>query len=100
MNVYRQVYFAGIIVSVILIILGITALTYFYFYIQSFSATHGEAYIFGGIVAIIVGSLMLWQTCGPKEQLHTQETVCLYCGALVKEDATICEKCKQPIADN
>jgi hypothetical protein len=56
---------------------------------------------FAAIAAIILGALLIWRTYPiffalPKSSV-SQAKVCPFCGALVDEDAEVCEKCKRQL---
>jgi uncharacterized membrane protein len=59
-------------------------------------------YFLSGIGVVIVGVMFLVKSVPVfipfKQQIGSKGCPC--CGAILKEDATVCEKCKQQITDN
>lgn len=87
------------IIGILLVAIGLYSLYYFV------SVDYGRTtYFFGGLGCIAFGSVLIRGTyhifIPLKENNLTSVVVCPHCGAIVAEDAAICEKCKQPITDN
>jgi ribosomal protein L40E len=96
LNEAKKFFLAGMILGLVFVIIG--------FFLLGFSlVTHNFRYCFGGVIGIGVGGMILWKSVPaftPIKQQIPAEQSCPYCGAIVGMDATVCEKCKQPLVDN
>jgi hypothetical protein len=95
----KKVFFYGVILGITFIILGIVAMGFF---IVKFGFT-SLGWLFPVIAFLALGSYVLWQSIPafiPIKKQKSDSIICPYCGAILKEDASVCEKCKQQITGN
>jgi hypothetical protein len=83
------------VIAVLLVGLGVYSIYYF------FTTAHGRStYLFGGLGVTVFGCLLIRVTYPifvPLKKGFASVGSCPYCGAILKEDDTVCEKCKQQI---
>ena len=85
------------IIGTILVTLGIYALYYFFSTEQSYYRT-----LLGGLGSIAFGVVLIrasYPIFIPLKKYFVPAKNCASCGAIVKEDETVCEKCKHPITE-
>jgi len=94
LNQFKQVFLMGLIVGVIIEVLGIASLVNYG--IDNSVST----YFLSGIGLIVVGMMFLWKSIPAfipvKEQIGILKS-CPRCGALLREEVPICEKCEQQL---
>jgi hypothetical protein len=93
---FRKVYLLGLIVGIILEVVGFASLVNYFVNNALFN------YLLEGIGVVIAGIMFLAMSVPvfiPLKQ-QTDSMICTKCGAILKEEATVCEKCKQQITDN
>jgi len=91
----------GLIVGIVIIILGIASIINYSIYFYNVSASRSSSvYLLGGIGCIFACSMFLAKSVPAfipiKQQIAIPKS-CPYCGAIIKIDATVCEKCKQQL---
>ena len=102
LNQFKQVFLMGLIVGLIIVILGIASIVNYSinFYNVPTSSSAG-GYLLAGIGCIFVGSMFLAKSIPAfipiKQQTSVAGSCCPHCGAIIKEDATFCEKCNQQL---
>jgi hypothetical protein len=92
---FRVEYVIGFIIAVLFVGLGVYSLFYFFTIVPRHSY-----YLFGGLGCIAVGCGMIRITYPifvPLKKGFASVGSCPYCGAILKEEATVCEKCKLQI---
>ena len=97
MHEFRKVYLLGLIVGIILEAVGFVSI------VSYFTNNIRFDYLLDGLGVVIVGILFLIKSVPvfiPLKQQKSISKVCPNCGAILKEDATVCEKCKQQITEN
>ncbi len=82
----------------------------FYLYGAIFSFSPSSPYdlfsgwAIAGVLCLVTGFILVFKTypiiIPPKETIFTPAKVCPQCGAIVAEDATVCEKCRQEVVDS
>ena len=86
------------IIAVLLVGLGVYSIYYF------FTVAHGHSnYLFGGLGITVFGCVLIRITYPifvPLKKGFASVRSCPHCGAILKEEATVCEKCKQQITEN
>jgi ribosomal protein L40E len=91
----RLGYIIGFIIAVLLVGLGVYSVYYFFTF-----AHERSNYLFGGLGIPVFGYVLIRATYPifvPLKKELASIASCPYCGAVLKEDATVCEKCKQQI---
>jgi hypothetical protein len=94
---FRQVALLGLIVGIVIEVMAIASLTNYFVNNAMFN------YFIWGIGLVVVGLLFLVKFMTvfiPLKQQKFDSQVCPNCGAILKEDTSVCEKCKQQITDN
>ena len=91
LNQYKQVFLMGLIVGIIIEVMGIASLVNY--------AINNSAsiYFLSGIGLIVVGLMFLVKSIPAFIPIKQQTAIlkcCPQCGALLREETTICEKCK------
>jgi hypothetical protein len=93
LNEAKKFFLVGIILGLVFALIGI-------FLLATSLITHNFRYCFGGVIGLGVGGTILWKSVPAfipiKQQIATEQS-CPYCGAIVKEDTTVCEKCKASV---
>jgi ribosomal protein L40E len=59
-------------------------------------------YLIGGLGLLVVGLMFLAKSVPvfiPIKQKKSNSSICPNCGAILREDSAVCEKCEQPIAE-
>jgi hypothetical protein len=95
---FRVGFVITFVIAIIFVGLGVYSV-YYFFTIENVRST----YFFGGLGIAAFGCLLIRATYPiffPLKKGSTSVGSCTYCGAILREDATVCEKCKQLIADN
>lgn len=97
MHEFRQAALLGLIVGIIIEVLAIASLTNYFVNNAMLN------YFISGIGLVVVGLMFLVKSVPvfiPLKQQKFDSQVCSNCGAILREDQTVCEKCKQQITDN
>jgi hypothetical protein len=104
----RTEYIIGFIFGVLGIVLGICLICFQLFkegYIINSSSSDPYGIFAGwatlGVVSLVAGAFVIHYTyrifIPLKDNLFTSVRACPYCGAILKEDTTVCEKCKRQL---
>lgn len=83
------------VIAVIFVGLGVYSV-YYFFTIKNVRST----YLFGGLGIVAFGCVLIraiYPIFVPLKKGVVSVGSCPYCGAIIEEDAIICEKCKQQI---
>jgi hypothetical protein len=104
----RTEYIIGFIFGVLGVAVGICLILYQFFmkgYIIDFSPSDPYSIFVGGaaigVVSLAAGAIVIYYTyqifIPLKENHFKYDRACQHCGAIIAEDAIVCEKCKQQI---
>jgi hypothetical protein len=99
---FRQAFVMGLIVGIVTIFLGIALIVNYSIYFYNVPASRSSiVYLLGGVVCIFVGSMFIAKSIPVFIPIKQQPCVamhcCPYCGAIVDEDAVVCQKGKQQL---
>ena len=96
-------YAIGVGIGVLLVVLGISSIVYFFTVKQHIghSASLYGNYFVAGLVCFFCAFVLLRLTIPAfiplKKNNFASTRTCPYCGAILDDDATNCEKCKQQL---
>lgn len=96
MDEVKKVFFYGFILGITFIVLGLVAMGFF---LVKFGFT-SLGWLLPVIGFFVLGAWVLYQSVPafiPIKQQNSVINTCPHCGAIVNKDATVCEKCKQPL---
>ena len=89
MDEFRQAFVLGLIVGIVFEVLSIVLLVNYLIF-------NSSAFLLSSIGLIVVGAMFLVKSIPAFIPIKQQTAIpksCQYCGAIIKEGTTICEKC-------